>query len=324
MRALVLSGGGSRGSYEAGVMQYMGELGLLYRCIATEEPPDEKWSAAERDTAATWRFDLGFPLVSGASVGGINGSGVAMYRPEQFPEATRYVAELWTDKVQKTSDIWRLRQPCGIPALWNPSLGTNTALGKLLTELVDIDKIKASGITMRLPAVDLESGDVRNFGVEDLDRYGIAPIMASASFPVAFPPVPVADWWLTDGGVVDIAPIGAAIDAGATEIVVILTRSDKGIAYKSRKQMGNAIAVAMRIIDIMTQTVLMGDLAAAELYNTLLEHCPDHPKVRSKRHVKITTISPTKPLGDPLNFKGETMRAQMAQGYEDARDQLGG
>jgi len=297
MRALVMSGGGSRGSWEAGALKYMGE-----------QP----------------EFARGFDFISGTSVGSINAVGLAMFPPEHFEDGVNYVHKLWTDKVTKTSDIWQIRKPLGIPALWNPSIGTNAALFKLLEGVVDIDAIVASGIVLRLPAVDLETGEIHEFDTNDLVRYGILPPAASASFPVAFPPVEIADWWLTDGGVVDMAPLGSAIDAGADEIVVLLTRDANGVAYKSRKHMKNAIDVAMRVIDIMTQTVLMGDLAVAEMTNALVEGAPGHPKAVGKRKVKITILAPSKPLGESLDFSGDLMQAQMAQGYEDAKTQLGG
>jgi len=313
MRGMVLSGGGSRGAYEAGVLKCMGEIARL---AMSGEPG---W-----EDAAAWGFHNGFETFGATSVGAINASGLAMFPPSQFAEGCDYVVHLWVDKVKKTSGIWRLRCPFGIPALWNPSLGVSDPLRGLLTEVVDIEKIKASGIQLHLPAVDLESGDVRAFGVDDLDRYGIDPIMASAAFPVAFPPISIADWWLTDGGVVDIAPLKPVIDAGADEIVVILCRNDKGMAYKPRREMGNALEVGLRVLDIMTQAVLLGDLQMCDIYNHLIDVAPDHPKVRGKRKIKIITVAPEKPLGEQLDFSEKLIKERIDQGYEDARRVFGG
>lgn len=310
MRFLVLSGGGSRGSWQAGFLKYLGEI-----------------------------LSTGFTFISGTSVGSINAVGLAMYPPEHFSDATIYVHDLWVNHVTRTSDIWQLRKPLGIPSLWNPSVGTNTALEKLLTEVVDVDAVVASGITLRLPAADLETGKLEVFGVGDLARYGIAPVMASASFPIAFPPVEIADWWLTDGGVIDMAPLNEAIEAGAEKILVLATRSPDGVAYKPRKEMKNVIGVSGRVIDVMTQTVLEGDIRVCEAVNEaveareLIEECiPNVPnglrdKLQgwidrndgSKRKVEVEVIGPSKPLGESLDFSGEMMRAQMDQGYEDAK-----
>jgi len=293
MKALVLSGGGSRGSWEAGALRYLGEAGYG-----------------------------GYEFISGTSVGSINAAGLAMFSPEEFAAATEHVHNLWVEKVTKTSDIWKLRFPLGIPALWNPSIGTNKQLAKLLDGLVDMEAIKASGIQLRLPAVDLETGKLYEYTVEDLEKYGIAPIMASASFPIAFPPVEIANGWMTDGGVIDMAPLGAAIAAGADEIMVLVTRDPKGVAYKSRHEMGNALKAASRILDIMTQTVLEGDLRMAEMTNCLVD--TGHAMAKGKRKVDITVIGPSKPLGEALDFSGELMRQQNDQGYEDAKQYLSG
>jgi len=287
MKALVLSGGGSRGSWQAGALKYLGEAGYG-----------------------------GFDFVSGTSVGSINACGVAMFLPEDFTDAVEYISKLWTEKVTKTSDIWKLRCPLGIPALWKPSIGTNDQLEKLLTDVVDIQAIRNSGIELRLPAADLETGALRAYTVDDLEEYGVAPVMASASFPVAFPPVDVGGHWMTDGGLIDIAPLGAAIESGADEIMVLVTRNPKQITYKSRNDMKNAIKVGLRDLDIMEQTVLQDDLRICEVYNKLLK--AGH-KIEGKREVKITVLYPLEPLADSLDFSGPLMQKQMAQGYSDAK-----
>lgn len=286
--ALVLSGGGSRGSWEVGFLKYLGEV-----------------------------YGEGFNIIGGTSVGSINAVGLAMFRPENFSEATDYVHKLWTEKVTKTSDIWVMRQPWGLPALWNPSVGTNDALEKLLVDAVDINAIKASGITLRLPAADLEAGKIVVFDVADLEKHGIQPVMASASFPLAFPPVDIAGQWLTDGGVIDMAPVGAAIKAGAKKILVLSTRSPDGVAYKPRHEMKGIVHVAERLLDIMTQTVLEGNLKVIRVINALVE--AGHPMGEGKAVIETGMFGPSKPLGGSLDFSGDLMQAQMGLGYEDAK-----
>lgn len=262
-----------------------------------------------------------YTFVSGTSVGSINACGVAMFLPEEFDQAAAYIAEIWTTKVTKTSDVWQLRCPFGIPALWNPSIGTNDQLKKLLEDVVDVKAIRNSGIQLRLPAADLETGELRVYAVDDLEQYGVAPVMASASFPVAFPPVDVGGHWMTDGGLIDIAPLGAAIDAGATEIMVLVTRNPQAVPYKSRTSMKDAVTVGLRDLDIMEQTVLQDDLRLCVTYNRLLD--AGH-KIAGKRRVKINVLYPLEPLGDSLDFSHELMQRQMTQGYSDAKEQLNG
>src|SRR4051812_37940339 len=49
-------------------------------------------------------------------------------------------------------------------------------------------------------------------------------IVASCSIPGIFPPVAIGDKLLIDGGVVNIAPIGHAVELGAERIYVLPTQ----------------------------------------------------------------------------------------------------
>src|SRR3954454_288601 len=71
MLGLVLTAGGARGAYQAGVLKRIGEV------PAFREAPSP------------------FPIVTGASAGAINGTAIAA-RSENFHEATQELAHLWT------------------------------------------------------------------------------------------------------------------------------------------------------------------------------------------------------------------------------------
>jgi NTE family protein len=310
MRALVLAGGGSRGSWEAGALQYMGESGL---------------------------FDDGFGFVSGTSVGAINAAGVAMFAPKMFPEATKFLVEMWTKNITKTSDVWKLRTPLGVPALWNPSVGVNTALDQLLTQVVDIQAIQESGVDVRFASVDMISGELVVHTGADLIKHGIKPIMSSASYPLAFPPVEIGDTWLSDGGLRDTAPVGAAIEAGADEIVILTTRDPYLVDPKPREEMGNTFAFGMRCLSLMMHETVMQDVKLAEVYNKIgrLPEVLDKwgvpedtaaaiiSELGTPRVVKVTVLYPSSHLHESLDFSGDVMQQQIKQGYEDARQQLG-
>ncbi|MDB4278582.1 patatin-like phospholipase family protein [Deltaproteobacteria bacterium] len=311
MRALVLAGGGSRGSWEAGALKYMGESGL---------------------------FKDGFDFVSGTSVGAINAAGVAQFPKEKFRESTVFIEDLWLKHITKTSDVWSLRFPVGIPGLWNPSVGKNIQLETLLTKLVDIPAIQASGVQVRFASVDVESGELVIHSGEDLLKHGVQPIMSSASYPMAFPPVEIDGKWLTDGGVRDTAPLGAAIKAGADEIVVLTTRDPKQAGFKDRKKMGNVATFGQRCLSIQFHEVLQNDIALCQTHNhyaklaaVLAEHGVAEGVIENiveemepKKEVKLTVLYPLTPLGTSLDFSGDVMTEQIKQGYSDAQALLGG
>jgi len=77
---LVVTGGGARGAYQAGVLKRMGEL----RRVQTHGNP--------------------FPIITGASAGAINGTALAV-GSDEFSSATKVIARLWSDL--KPSDVFR-------------------------------------------------------------------------------------------------------------------------------------------------------------------------------------------------------------------------
>lgn len=77
---LVMTGGGARGAYQAGVLKRIGEI---KRVQAQANP---------------------FPIIGGASAGAINGSALAM-GSDNFSQATAILANLWANL--KPSDVFR-------------------------------------------------------------------------------------------------------------------------------------------------------------------------------------------------------------------------
>ena len=69
---LVMTGGGARGAYQAGVLKRIGEI---------------KWVQTHGNP---------FPIIGGVSAGAINGSGLAV-GSDDFALATKVVAQLWSD-----------------------------------------------------------------------------------------------------------------------------------------------------------------------------------------------------------------------------------
>ena len=76
---LVMTGGGARGAYQAGVLKRIGEL----KRVRTQGNP--------------------FPIIGGASAGAINGSALAA-GCHDFASATQIIAELWA--TLKPSEIF--------------------------------------------------------------------------------------------------------------------------------------------------------------------------------------------------------------------------
>jgi len=293
MRALVLSGGGSKGSFQAGAVTFL---------------------------ARHATYSKGFDFIAGTSVGAINAAGLAMHNRAEFDKAAAWLQGMWEEKL----DIWSKRFPPWISALWAPSIGTNTGLVKLLKKHLSAERVRASDVALDLTAVNLLDGKLRRFTKQDFgsDDALRAAVLASASFPVAFPPESIGSGYLTDGGVRDIAPLKPAIEAGADEIIVILTAATAGTEIVARSKVNTALEVALRVVEIMTHEIMLNDVHVCQKVNRRLasgEIAGGH----GKRPIKISVIEPSAPLGDSLEFDPKVMKAQIQQGITDAQSSLG-
>lgn len=238
-RALVLSGGGSKGSWQAGVVKTLSDV-----------------------------YPNGFSTISGTSVGAINAAGLSMYAPEDFRSAAWWLREKW---IEDGLNIWQYKFPWFICGLWSNSLGTNKALKKFLKKNLDVEKVRKSGVHLLLTAVDIETGMAVRFDEKSEDLLGA--VLASSSFPVMFPMQKVKGQLLTDGGVRDIAPLSPVIDAGAEEIIVVTTANP--FKPEATQIPGNVMKMLARVIDVMATEILYNDVQQCKRVNASLDDHPD-------------------------------------------------
>lgn len=122
----------------------------------------------------------------------------------------------------------------------------------IIARELDVERIRRSGIALRVGAVGLESGELRYIGEDgslydrsgeplDLPKVSLADgILASASIPVAFPPVALGGEHYVDGGAREILPLqvlvenlgvdrAIAISAGSPAIEPSTSFAAKGI-----------------------------------------------------------------------------------------------
>jgi predicted acylesterase/phospholipase RssA len=259
----------------------------------------------------------GFQFLSGTSAGAIICGGLAMFPATEFAEGAAYVKESW-ESLDRSSDVWRLRFPLGIPGLWHPSAGTDEPLKRLLEERIDPMRAATSGVELRLTAVDLLSGTLKVYKGADLVDHGVDPIRASAAFPAVFPPVEIGDRWEIDGGARDVTPLGEAIKAGCDRIVVFISQDPHVMPRKTPQELRSTIYTALRFVNITVHEIIMGDVRACEHRNRLIARgwvtaaCP-------YKHIALDVIYPSAPLGDPLVFDRARIAREIAQGYEDTK-----
>lgn len=252
MLGLVLTAGGARGAYQAGVLKRLGEVPSL----ADGPSP--------------------FAIVTGASAGAINGAMLAAGNGT-FRDTTRELARLWSELA--VEDVFRTDVvTLGLGAL---GLVRDLACGGLLgttvtSSFVDAAPLRAligrilpkgavAGAIARghlyalaVTATSYHSGRSFTFvqgrpghPVWVKSRRVVLPVeiiadhvCASAAIPLVFPPVAVrsaaGDLYFGDGGLRLVTPCSPAIRLGATRLFAIGIRSSRAADVLSNEELGAA------------------------------------------------------------------------------------
>ncbi len=317
--ALVMSGGGAKGSFELGVADY------LIRDLKVN--PE---------------------VFVGVSTGNLNAAMLAQGKGETgLIDQLDALKGIWFG-LKENDDIYNDRFPGYImkflAAIFKAdSVYSNKPLWQLIEKNVDIGKLKNSGRTLRVGVVGLMSGEY--YTVDGSYPMIREMVRASASIPVFFNPVeldfrPGEKEWFVDGGVRDVTPLGAAFDAlkdlaTSTEandidnIYVILAsplRSDRIAEYKN---IDSGIEIMKRSLSLLMNEVYLTDLqaalninAAVKYYRELLAQIPNALKgfpFEGYRFANIILIEPEVEYMDALDFSPEKIRAAFAAGRERAR-----
>lgn len=192
--ALVLSGGGAKGAWEAGVASAL-ILG-------------------------------GFPiqLVAGSSAGALNAAMIADGRLDRLEQLWRTVTR---------EDVYALRPSvffAGLLPGWLTLLVLDRAgslfdagpLRRLISDSIDLDRVRDSPVRVVVTTTDLARRQRRLF---DNRTLSLDALMAATAVPGAFPPVEVNGELLVDGGLTGRAPILEALEVGQrlNRVVVLLS-----------------------------------------------------------------------------------------------------
>lgn len=184
--AFVLSGGGSLGAVQVGMLQALVERGV---------EPD---------------------LIVGSSVGAVNGAWLAMHPGAAGITA---LAEMW--RGIRRGDVFPMRPAAMLAALAGraSNLVPSEGLERLLRRHLGAVRIEQAHVPLHLVAAEVTTGRAVLLSSGDLVR----GVLASAAIPGVFPPVRIDGHDLIDGGVVDHAPIAHAVRLGATSVYVLPT-----------------------------------------------------------------------------------------------------
>ena len=204
--AFVLSGGSSLGAIQVGMIQALMEAGIK---------PD---------------------FLLGTSVGAINATWLAT-QPDL--EGAHRLAEIWSGL--RRQDVFPLNPWAGARGLLGRSnhVISNSGLRTILEKNLRIQRLEETAVPVHVITTDLKSGRA----VVLSSGPAIPALLASTAIPGVFPPVTIGRRDLVDGGVANHTPIAAAIELGATRVVVL------PIGYPwVRNQPTNALGMALHAL----------------------------------------------------------------------------
>ncbi|MBI5109997.1 MAG: patatin-like phospholipase family protein [Rhodocyclales bacterium] len=304
--ALILTGGGARAGYQAGVLKAIREL--------LPEPRQNP-----------------FPILCGTSAGAINAASLAVWA-EDFDAAVENLLQVWENF--SAHQVYRA-DPAGIGvagARWLSTLAVgwltrraprslldNAPLRRLLRDGLDFSRIAQAIDSGALHSISItcsgySTGQSVSFfqgrggleGWRRSQRVGAATeitldhLMASSAIPFIFPAVHINREWFGDGSMRQVAPVSPAIHLGADRILVIGAgrMSDEnvrpaGTSYPSLAQIAGH-ALSSIFLDSMSV-----DLERMSRINRTLTLIPESVRRDSEvslRPIEVLVIAPSQRL----------------------------
>ena len=219
--AFVLSGGGSLGAVQVGMLKALTERGIT---------PD---------------------LLIGTSAGALNAVFVAAHGTS--PASLDLLAATWA--ALRRDDVFPLRAPQMLLALAGArdALCAGSGLERLVRRHVPFAGLEDAPIPVHLVATDLLTGEEMLLSEGD----AVSAVLASSAIPAVLPPVQRAGRTLVDGGLADNAAISQAVALGADRVYVLPT----GYACALTSPPTRPHAVAVQALNLLVQRRLITDVA---------------------------------------------------------------
>lgn len=219
--AFVLSGGGSLGAVQVGMLQALAARGV---------EPD---------------------LLIGTSAGALNAGYVAGHGTSV--EALDQLAGIWAGLRRR--DVFPLDPVrLGAAAVGRaPSLCPNGGLRRILGEHLAFADLEDAAIPVHVVTTDVRSGEEVVLSAGG----AVDAILASAAIPAVFPSVRVGERDLIDGGVADNAAVSQAVALGADVIYVLPT----GYACALEEPPGSPLSSALHALTLLIEQRLVLEVA---------------------------------------------------------------
>ncbi len=284
--ATVLSGGGARGAYQAGVMRALFEICQNHR-----------------------NFEL-FRTLCGVSAGAINACSLAS-KAEDLDSATLHLCNTWrnleadqvfhTNYTSVTRNALKVVRNLGFGPLSKKTVSKSIGLlntqplSHLIESNIEFDRIQpnldagrvraisatatdystALSVTFMQTGIDIDDW-VSDNRLSQKAQLSTEHIMASSAIPIFFPPVNVGGRYFGDGSLRNSAPLSPAIHFGADRILVVGVRNWARVTLESRNKLNPSLG---RVISVLINAIFLdsveSDLERLQLINktvTELKH----------------------------------------------------
>jgi NTE family protein len=294
-KILILSGGGAKGAFQAGVYQQL---------LSTGYQPD---------------------AVAGISVGALNGAMIATGRAERM---LRVWENISPKKVLKKNNLLEsakkfITHKLGIGFLnkGDQPLGyySNKPLRKLLTSNIGQKFIMDYYCgTVNMHNLEYHTHTARKMMVP---YTYIDKILASTAIPLVFNPIEIYGELHVDGGIRHMSPLKAILrEESPTEIRIILCNKYRGYHSEDRGNVSDVIDLTKRTLDTLLNEIFMKDLREFERVNRLVKQAHEKGYELEKsngvpyKNYKTYLYEPLESLGDSLNFNKDQALKNMEHG----------
>ena len=307
--ALVLSGGGAKGAFQAGALRYIQEH---------IQPKVEGFA---------------YTAVSGVSVGSLNGAMVAQNELDQLLQIWNSVEDkkIYKGKLNLPSVLWRLATKGS-----KQSVLDSSPLEKLVRQYINRQKVLQTGIHYTAGSVSLYDGKYYSYSAKEVDDFNFQQsVLASSLMPILWKPVTEiksqkgSAWQVVDGGLRNNSPLGDVLDQNPDEVIIINCtpfKDSAGQLKPSTEASKNVFTIAKRsLLEIALNEIFITDLREYLDINHLVQQAIaggvqlKSQKGRVLKAYKTILISPEEPLGDMLDFSQKAVQPRLKQGYEAAR-----
>lgn len=287
--ALILSGGGAKGAFQAGAEKYAREV-------------------------KGYHWDI----IAGVSVGALNGAMLAMEKYERLWQIWNTISD--SQVYTGGFNLWSIIRLL----LGEKSFYGNEPLYRLLRKELEVGKIRAD---LRIGSVSLISGAYVEFGNDS--PYLVKAVLASTVMPVIWSPVNISEEYqfMVDGGVRNISPIGDVLGADPDEIVIINCGAEAIDPLTSPPK--TIVDIGLRTLDILLNELFVSDMREFIKVNLLVQQAAAHGLILNNangkplKYFNCKIIEPVSPLGDTLDFSQAAVQSSLVAGEERALQVLG-